>query len=167
MGGGTARRCCDPHLAENVSTGHQASLTVAPPLPIRSGASFSLRSNSPGRGREVGREVFPGHLGTVRVQMIKAGQKSRVGPSCRWRSAGSCGDGLLQLLAANLAGARLQQQVVAGVAHQHGVVQLLVRDGQLQVAAVFAEHVTAVSVDGQGNRSREKLHFPTTVNRNV
>lgn len=42
---------------------------------------------------------------------------------------------------------------MAGVAHQHGVVQLLVGDGQLQVAAIFAEHVTAVSVDGERRRS--------------
>lgn len=47
------------------------------------------------------------------------------------RSAGGRGDGLLQLLAANLTGARLQQQVVAGVADQHGVVELLVWDGKL------------------------------------
>lgn len=59
-------------------------------------------------------------------------------------SAGRCSDGLLQLLAADLAGARLQQQVVAAVADQHGVVELLVRDGQLQVAAVLTEHVATV-----------------------
>lgn len=59
-------------------------------------------------------------------------------------SAGRGGDGFLELLRAQLSRAGLQQQVVARVAHQHRVVQLLVRDGQLQVAAVFTKHVTTV-----------------------
>lgn len=64
----------------------------------------------------------------------------------RWAclSAGCRGDGLLQLLAADLAGPGHQQQVVTGVADQNRVVELLVRDGQLQVAAVFTEHVPTV-----------------------
>lgn len=64
-----------------------------------------------------------------------------------WRlgcSAGGGGDGLLELLAAHLPRAGLQQQVVAAVAHQHRVVQLLLRDGQLQMAAVLTEHVPTV-----------------------
>lgn len=63
-------------------------------------------------------------------------------------SAGGAGYSLFELLAADLTGAALQEQVVAGVAHQHGVVQLLVGDGQLQVTAVFAEHVAAVPEEG-------------------
>lgn len=59
-------------------------------------------------------------------------------------SAGGCGDGLLELLAADLAGAGLQEQVMAGVADQHWVIQLLVRDGQLQMTTVFTEHIATV-----------------------
>lgn len=64
-------------------------------------------------------------------------------------SAGGCGDGLLELLAADLAGARLQELVVAGVADQHRVVQLLVRDGQLQMTTVFTEHIATVPDGGE------------------
>ena len=63
-------------------------------------------------------------------------------------SAGGCGDGLLQLLAADLAGAGLQEQVVADVADQHRVIQLLVWDGQLQMTTVFTEHIATVPVEG-------------------
>lgn len=63
-------------------------------------------------------------------------------------SAGGCGDGLLELLAADLAGAGLQEQVVAGVADQHRVVQLLVWDGQLQMTTVFTEHIATVPEEG-------------------
>lgn len=65
-----------------------------------------------------------------------------------FHSAGGCGDGLLELLAADLAGAGLQQQVVAVVAHQHRVVQLLVWDGQLQVTTIFTEDIPTVP-DGE------------------
>lgn len=65
------------------------------------------------------------------------------------RSAGGCRNGLLELLAADLAGAGLQEQIVAGVADQHGVVQLLVWDGQLQVTTVFTEHIATVPGDGE------------------
>lgn len=79
----------------------------------------------------------------------RAGQ-SRGGPRVAAPlSAGRRGNGLLQLLAADLAGAGLQEQVVAGVAHQHRVVQLLVWDGQLQVTTVFTEHITTVPVRKQ------------------
>lgn len=61
-----------------------------------------------------------------------------------FHSAGGCGDGLLKLLAADLAGAGLQQQVVAVVAYQHRVVQLLVWDGQLQVTTIFTEDIPTV-----------------------
>lgn len=71
-------------------------------------------------------------------------------------SAGGRGDGLLQLLAADLTGARLQEQVVAGVADQHGVVELLVGDGQLQVTAVFAEDVAAVPGGVGGREETER-----------
>lgn len=64
-------------------------------------------------------------------------------------SAGGCGDGLLELLAADLASARLQELVVAGVADQHRVVQLLVRDGQLQMTTVFTEHIATVPDGGE------------------
>lgn len=85
----------------------------------------------------------------------RAGQ-SRVGPRyTTFRSAGGCGDGLLELLAADLAGAGLQEQVVTGVADQHRVIQLLVRDGQLQMTTVFTEHIATVPGDGE---STQKLH---------
>lgn len=86
------------------------------------------------------------------IQLIgpkRAGQ-SRDGPCyTKLRSAGGCGDGLLELLAADLAGAGLQEQVVAGVADQHRVIQLLVRDGQLQMTTVFTEHIATVPDDGE------------------
>lgn len=102
----------------------------SPPLPTRSPNHSRLRSQR--RTRLIG----PKTRGT---------EASRAGPvlaACL--SAGGGGDGLLQLLAADLTGAGLQEQVVAGVAHQHRVVQLLVRDGQLQMATVFTEHVPTV-----------------------
>lgn len=36
---------------------------------------------------------------------------------------------------------------MAGVADQHLVIQLLVRDGQLQVTTVFTEHIATVPED--------------------
>lgn len=69
-------------------------------------------------------------------------------------SAGGCGDGLLELLAADLAGAGLQEQVMAGVADQHRVVQLLVGDGKLQMTTVFTEHVATVPDDGEHTKLR-------------
>lgn len=168
-GGGAASRCCDPHLAENVSTRQPSSsvshsCTSAPSPEQR---LFLLRlppqHQSWGWGGSAGRFSWGTSAPSGPNDQSRA--ESQVGPSCRWRSAGGRGDGLLQLLAADLAGARLQQQVVAGVAHQHGVVQLLVRDGQLQVAAVFAEHVTAVSVDGERIRSSGALRLFRTVRK--
>lgn len=67
----------------------------------------------------------------------------------RFLSAGGCSDGLLKLLATDLAGAGLEEQVVAGVAHQHGVVKLLVWNGKLQVTTVFTEHITTVPENGE------------------
>lgn len=127
----------------------QASLTVAPPLPIRSVSSRSAHCSPPqhqSRGGSTGR--FSRGTSAQSGPDNQSRAESPVAPSCGRRSAGRRGNGLLQLLAAEFAGARLQQQVVASVAHQHGVVQLLVGDGQLQVAAIFAEHITAVSADG-------------------
>lgn len=64
-------------------------------------------------------------------------------------SAGGGGDGFLQLLRAQLSRAGLQQQVVAGVAHQNRVVQLLVWDGQLQLTAFLTKHVPTVPTGNQ------------------
>lgn len=84
----------------------------------------------------------------ARLVIPKRVGQSRGGPCCATPlSAGGCGDGLLELLAADLAGAGLQEQVVAGVADQHRVVQLLVGDGQLQMTTVFTEHVATVPDD--------------------
>lgn len=74
-------------------------------------------------------------------------------------SAGGCGDGLLKLLAADLTGARLQEQVVAVVADQHWIVQLLVWDGQLQVTAVFTEHIATVPERRGGTGQKENVLY--------
>lgn len=47
---------------------------------------------------------------------------------------------------------------MAGVADQHGVIQLLVRDGQLQMTTVFTEHISTVPDDGE---STQKLNCLT------
>ena len=46
---------------------------------------------------------------------------------------------------------------MAGVAHQHRVVQLLVWDGQLQVTTVLTEHVTTVPGDTTAQK-HEVIH---------
>lgn len=78
----------------------------------------------------------------------KEQDRAKAGPRYKTLlSAGGGGDGLLELLAADVAGSSHQQQVVAAVADQHGVIQLLVRDGQLQMTTVFTEHIATVPED--------------------
>ena len=85
--------------------------------------------------------------GSELIHLKRAGQSRGRPRYTRSLSAGGCGDGLLELLAADLAGAGLQELVVAGVADQHWVVQLLVWDGQLQMTTVFTEHIATVPVE--------------------
>lgn len=90
----------------------------------------------------------PQQVGVTTGRSAKRAGQSRGGPCyATLLSAGGCGDGLLELLAADLAGAGLEEQVVAGVADQHRVIQLLVWDGQLQVTTVFTEHIATVPED--------------------
>lgn len=72
-------------------------------------------------------------------------------------SAGGSGNGLLKLLAADLAGAGFQEQVVAGVADQHWIVELLVWDGQLQMTTVFTEHIATVPEDREGKEPQREI----------
>lgn len=130
--------------------------------------SDSLTVHLPFQNRASQRVTIPPHLsppgsqnhsrlglqrGAQLLSPKQAGQ-SRGGPCyATLLSAGGCGDGLLELLAADLAGAGLQEQVVAGVADQHRVIKLLVWDGQLQVTTVFTEHVATVPEDGEHTES--------------
>lgn len=69
-----------------------------------------------------------------------------------WHSAGGRGDGFLQVLAHELPGTRHLDVVITGVTDEDGVVQLLIGDGQLQVAATGTEHVPTVPVKERENR---------------
>lgn len=143
------------------------SLPSSPPLTQSQSASPSSKPSLPKSNNSSSssspRSQNHSRLGLQRgAQLIgpkRAGQ-SRGGPCyTSLLSAGGCGDGLLELLAADLAGAGLQEQVVAGVADQHRVIQLLVWDGQLQMTTVFTEHIATVPEDGEHTESQGYFHF--------
>lgn len=69
-----------------------------------------------------------------------------------WHSAGSRGNGFLQVLAHELPGTRHLDVVITGVTDEDGVVQLLIGDGQLQVAATGTKHVPTVPVKERENQ---------------
>lgn len=80
---------------------------------------------------------------------LKKASSDKSAPLC---SARSSGNGLLQMLAHEFPGPGDLDVVIAGVADENRVVELLVRNGQLQVAAASAEHIPAVS--GQRGKKR-------------
>lgn len=56
------------------------------------------------------------------------------------------------MLAHELPGTRHLDVVITGVTNEDRVVQLLIRDGQLQVAATSAKHIPTIPVEEQENQ---------------
>lgn len=56
------------------------------------------------------------------------------------------------MLAHELPGTRHLDMVITGVTNEDRVVQLLIRDGQLQMAAGSTEHISTVPVKKQENQ---------------
>lgn len=122
---------------------------LPPPLRLTDSLNFQIQPPKEQQLLPTAKTTAGQGRGVQLISPKRAGQ-SRVGPRyTTLHSAGGCGDGLLELLAADLAGAGLQEQVVAGVADQHWVIQLLVWDGQLQMTTVFTEHIATVPDGGE------------------
>lgn len=65
------------------------------------------------------------------------------------------------MLAHELPGTRDLDVVITGVTNEDRVVQLLIRDGQLQVAASSTKHIPTVPVKEQKQPGKRELGTPT------
>lgn len=76
-----------------------------------------------------------------------------------WHSTGSCGNGFLQMLAHEFPGPRYLDMFVTWVTDENWVIELLIRNGQLQVAAASTKYIPTVSAKVQ--RGEGSSEMPT------
>lgn len=77
-----------------------------------------------------------------------------------WRSTGSCSNGFLQVLAHEFPGTRYLNVFVTRVTDENWVIELLIRNGQLKVAASSTKYIPTVSVKAQKGGAHQKPQCP-------
>lgn len=72
-------------------------------------------------------------------------------------STGSCSNGFLQLLAHEFPGTRDLNVFVTGVTDENWVIELLIRNGQLQVAASSTKYIPTISAKARRGKSSSEM----------
>lgn len=84
-----------------------------------------------------------------------------------WHSTGSCSNGFLQMLAHKFPGTRYLDMFVTWVTDKNWVIKLLIRNGQLQVAATGTKYIPAISAKAQGGKSSSEMPLYWTSETNT
>lgn len=74
-----------------------------------------------------------------------------------WHSTGSCSNGFLQMLAHEFPGTRYLDVFVTWVTDEDWVIELLIRYGQLQVAAASTKYIPTISAKAQRKKSSSEM----------